>query len=555
MHEAGVGYWADAARATRTAWGEAVTPRHVPANIASGVSTALVAIPLNVALALAAGLPASVGLWTGAVAGVVGAALGGAKLQITGPEVALAPLTLAIVSEHGVDGLILCTVLAGLMQMAIGGLRLGRFIQAVPAPVVLGFMVAVGLMVIDAQLPRLLGMPAAVTSIAGGIASVPESSLAALAVGGLVLAVAFAVPRLDKRLPAPLLALGAGLGVTLLFAVEVPRVPPVEGLIPQFGLPAVGLERLGEILPSAVALAMLASLDSLLSAVSIDARLGTRHRSDQELVAQGVANVTAGLVGGMPVAGAIVRSVAAIEAGGTNRLAPVVQSAVLGAMLLLLGGSIHLLPVTALAAILIVVGIKLLQPAALLSLYRRSRPDAVIAGVTVVAILGLDFVLGVATGVAAALLRMAFSHARPRVRRRDETTVAEAAVIHVEGALHFASLDALDRALAGAHGSDVVLDLTAVPAIDLTAADALGRAIADCRDRGVRVWIGGAREPVAEELARARLRGGVMNEDHGLSLERVLSHLSAHAAAEETTEESSSFAMAAGEVLRTEEVR
>lgn len=550
MHEAGVGYWVGAARATRSAWGEAFSLRHVPANVASGISTALVAIPLNVALALAAGLPASVGLWTGAVAGIVGAALGGAKLQITGPEVALAPLTLAIVSEHGVDGLLICTVLAGLMQMVMGALRLGRFIQAVPAPVVLGFMVAVGLMVIDAQLPRLLGMPAAVTSIVGGLGAIPESSIAALGVGGLVLAVAFVAPRLDKRLPAPLLALGVGLGATLLLGLEVPRVPAVEGLVPELGIPALGLERLQEVLPSAIALALLASLDSLLSAVSVDARLGTRHRSDQELVAQGVANIASGLVGGMPVAGAIVRSVAAIEAGGTNRLAPVIQSVALGAMLLLLGGSIHLLPVTALAAILIVVGIKLLQPAALLSLYRRSRPDAVIAGVTVVAILGLDFVLGVAAGVAAALLRMAFSHARPRIRRHDEVTVAEAAVIHVEGALHFASFDAVDRALAGAHGSDVVLDLTAVPAIDLTAADALGRTIAECRDRGVRVWISGAREAVAEELERARLRDGVMNQDHGLSLERVLTRVSAHADEADLEEPS----LALGEPM-TEEVR
>lgn len=520
-------YWIDAARSTREAWAEALRPRAIPANVASGISTALVAIPLNVALALAAGLPASVGLWTGAVAGIVGALLGGAKLQVTGPEVALAPLTLAIVSEHGVDGLLVCTVLAGGMQIAIGALRLGRFVQAVPAPVVLGFMVAVGLMVIDAQLPRLLGLPAHATSIVRQVAAVPGASLAAAGVGALVLGIAFLVPRIEKRLPAPLLALGAGLGVTLAFGLDVPRVPAVEGLIPELGLPAVGLVRLGELLPSAIALALLASLDSLLSAVSVDARLGTRHRSDQELVAQGVANLTSGLVGGMPVAGAIVRSVAAIEAGGTNRLAPVVQSLALGVILLVLGGSIHLLPVTALAAILIVVGIKLLQPRAFLTLYRRSRPDAVIAVVTVVAILGLDFVLGVALGVAAALVRMAVSHARPRIRHRDAVTVAEATVIHVEGPLHFASHDAVSRALAAASGPSVVLDLTAVPVVDLTAADALGRAVAECGDRGVDVWIGGAREAVAEELGRARVR--VANGDLGLSLslDRVLARLAA----------------------------
>ncbi len=505
MQRPGLDYWIGAARATRESWGAALAPSELPTNVAAGVSTALVAIPLNVALAIACELPASVGLWTGAVAGVVGALLGGTKLQVTGPEVALAPMTLGIVTAHGLEGLLFCTIVAGALQIAFGVARLGRFVQAVPGPVVLGFMVAVGLMVIDGQLPRLLGLPESVRSMTGGGAvGLAGASMAALAVGAVVAVVTGGLPKVARRVPAPLVALLAAIAIVALFGLEVPRVPEVSGLVPALGAPVVGVEEALSLLPSAVALALLASLDSLLSAVSIDARLGTRHRSDQELAAQGVANVISGLVGGMPVAGAIVRSSAAIDAGGTNRVAPLVQSVVLGVVLLALGGLIDLLPITALAAILLVVGLKLVQPSSLLALYRRSKPDAAIAGVTTAAILALDFVLGVAIGVGAALLRMAVSHARPRVQSAaSEHHEAGAVVLRVEGPLHFASVDALDEALAQVEGRAVVLDLGGVRAIDVTAADALRRLLEERARHGVEVRICGAVAPVAAELVRS----------------------------------------------------
>jgi SulP family sulfate permease len=522
-------YWMSSARETRDAWSRAVKDGGLANNVMSGISTALVAIPLNVALALAADLPASVGLYTGAVAGIIGALLGGTKLQVTGPEVALAPLTLAIVSEHGISGLLWCTVLAGLMQVVFALCRAGRFIQSIPAPVVLGFMVAVGLMVIDAQLPRLFGLPDDVRSMAGaGPSALLEISLTATGVGALVAALAFAVPKLHRRAPAPLIALVAAVGVTLVFGLDVPRVPEVGALAPALGVPLISLGELAALLPSALALALLASLDSLLSAVSIDARLGTRHRSDHELAAQGIANVVSGLVGGMPVAGAIVRSAAAIEAGGTNRVAPLVQSLALGFVLLALGSVLDLLPVTALAAILIVVGVRLTQLPTLRELYRRSPGDAAIAAITVVAILGLGFVPGVAAGVTAALARMAMRHARARVSKHETVTAGgEVAVIRVEGPLHFVSHDAVEQALTSAHHPHVVLDLSGVPALDLTAADALERAFAERSRASVSIWIAGAREGVAAELRRASALRWLAHEELGRPLSDVLALLPA----------------------------
>lgn len=500
-----LGHWSSAAHATVAELRSALDRRSFGRNVAAGVSTALVALPLNIALALACDLPASVGLWTGAIAGVVGGLLGGARLQITGPEVALAPISYAIVSEHGVEGLLWCTFLAGLVQIGLGLARLGRYVRAIPAPVIMGFMAAVGLMVLDAQLPRLMGLPEHVRGVWPALASgVPAGAgVAAVLLGGLCCALLVALPRLQPRLPAPLIAVGVAMLLVFALDLQVSHVPEIESLRPTFGLGGLSMTQLLELLPSALSLAALASLDSLLSAVSLDARMGTRHRGDQELVAQGIANSMCGLLGGMPVAGAIVRSAAAADAGGTDRVAPLAQSLVLGLVLLLLGAHLDLVPLAALAAVLCVVGVKLVQPKGLLALLRRSRADAAIAAITAVSILALDFVLGVALGVAASLARLALVQSRLRIEVEvAPSAVGDFAIYRVTGPLVFATCGRLEDALLEESRGAVVLDLTSVPFVDVTASAALGRVIDQLAQRDVDVDVAGTAPSVRSQLAR-----------------------------------------------------
>lgn len=511
----GSAYWRGVTRATLASWHSAFHTE-IPRNIAAGITVALVALPLNLALALACGLPAAVGLVTGAIAGVLGAVLGGSRLQITGPEVALAPITFEIVTRHGFDGLILATLLAGILQIGLGLFRVGGLIRAIPLPVIGGFLAAVGILVFDSQLPRLLGLP-------GDIRLVSDMTLGSLniidpkivTIGCVVIVTMVLLPRLHKRIPTPLVALVLAIA-SLGLGWEIPTVAPLDGSWPMPRLPNLENVDIPALIPEAIALAIVASIDSLLCAVSVDGRTGgPRNQTDQELVAQGIANIASASFGGMPVAAAVVRSVAAIEAGATTRLAPLVQSLVLALVVLVLAPLVTFIPLVALASILLVVGWRLIEWRLLYKLWTHARYEAVIFMVTAAGILLTDFVLGVLIGVVAALAHFAheqreFASAAsletPPTLTEVATPTGRAQIIWLAGPLFFGSqaklAEVVDELETGVEA--VVLELSAVPTIDISGAGALVQAIERLVVRGdVRVWVSGLGErgtPLVEIL-------------------------------------------------------
>jgi SulP family sulfate permease len=432
-------------------------------------------------------LPPGVGLVTGAIAGLLGAFLGGSRLQVTGPEVALAPISLEIVLRYGIDGLIVATFLAGLIQIGFGVLRIGRLIHAIPVPVVGGFMAAVGLLVFDAQLPRLLGLPSDLRLLTDirDPAMLASIDFGALAVGIIVIAIFVMLPRLTRAVPAPLVAVGVAVLAMQLFGLSLATVAPIDAAMPTASLPAFGRVVLADIWPEALALAMLASIDSLLCAVSVDARTrGERTRTDQELVAQGVANMASACFGGMPVAAAVVRSIAAVEAGATTRLAPIAQSVFLGVVLLVLAPFVSYLPIVALAGILLVVGVRLIDVRALVAMWRIARFEAVVFIVTALGILLTDFVLGVGIGVVAALVHFA------RQQRSAAQTFERARGLRFEGALFFGSMSDIEGAIRDAIVDEhVVIDVSAVTSVDVTGAMALVKALRGVAKDGVAITI------------------------------------------------------------------
>ena len=511
--------WASAVRDTVGSWRDMLDRRTAGHDVLAGVSTAMVALPLNVALALACGLPPAVDLVTGAVAGVLSALLGGARLQVTGPEVALAPLTFAIVSEHGLSGLLAATFLAGLIQIGLGVLRVGRFVQAVPAPVIGGFMAAVGLLVFNSQLPRLLGLSGVrvVSEVREASALIP-AGFGTLAIGAAAVAALLVVPKLHKRIPAPLVAMSIGV-LAVLLGVATPTLAPLESLVPSVGIPSFAAHRLSTLIPEALALALLASLDSLLCAAGMDARTGgPRVRTDQELVAQGIANMASACVGGMPVAAAVVRSMAAYEAGARTRLAPVVQSVVLALVLLLLAPVLPLVPIAALAGILLVVGYRLIDWRTLLKTYAASRVEAAIFLATAVAILATDFVTGVALGVLLAVVDFARRNSRMEVSVRPAAATGAKApaarVVRLEGTLFFGSHTDVEQVVAQAGSAPtVILDLSGVRHADMTGVLSLARVIARVVERGSSVWISAARPELHPLLEAAGLSAQLVADE------------------------------------------
>lgn len=513
----GLGYWRSSARLTLSSWRGMTERGGVLANVSAGLVVALVALPLNLALALACGLPPSVGLVTGAVAGVMGALLSASRFQITGPEVALAPITLDILSKHGFQGLLVVTFLAGVIQIALGLLRVGRVVNSIPVPVVGGFMAAVGLLVFDSQLPRLLGLPEEIRAVseAPGLAALQHVRAPVVLLGLLVIATLVLLPRLSRRLPAPLAALGIAVVSVTAFGVSVPTVQAVEGALPLPSLPSFGRFDLVALLPSALALALLASIDSLLCALSVDERTGgERTRSDQELVAQGLANLGSACFGGMPVAAAIVRSVAAVEAGATTRLAPLSQSVALGLVLLVLAPFVSFVPLVALAAILLVVGFRLINWRLAVELWRMDRFEAMVFVATAAGILVTDFVTGIVIGVVAALvgfarqqrLALRTSHGAAAAALTGTTSPHDVAtsaragegssatpaleLIRLDGALFFGVQDRVEELLRCSRPAKVVLlDLSEITSVDFSGATAIANASKRLRQRGARVYV------------------------------------------------------------------
>lgn len=461
-------------------------------DLSAALTVAMVSLPLNLALAVACGLPPHAGLLSAAVAGVIGALIGGSRYQITGPEVALAPMTLAIVTDHGLGGLIVVTAMAGVLQLVMGALRVGRIVGSIPRPVVGGFLAAVGLLVFDSQVPRLLGLDGVATL--GGIEGIDGLGInvSALGVGALVIVVLVGLRRFP-RIPAPLVGLGAAVLVTASLDLSVARIEPLEGasLLPT--LPAWGELDFLALLPSAIALSLLASLDSLLCAVSIGQRTGERQDPDQELVAQGVANIASAFVGGMPVAAAVVRSVVAVESRAATRLAGLLQSFFLLAVVLVLGAHLDHIPLAALAGVLLVVGARLIHVGELRALARIGRFEAVVFVATALAIVFFDFVPGVIFGVGLSLIALAQSE-RNALKVRAVRELPDTRIVELEGALFSASQDRL-RGLVEPHvgsASHLVLDLAGLHVLDASGIAALRSCVEKIRKRGASVAVGGA---------------------------------------------------------------
>lgn len=459
---------------TSSSWRDMIAPKTLGTNLAAGLTIALVALPLNLALALACGLPAWAGLVTGAIAGAVGALVGGSRFQVTGPEVALAPLTLLIVRDEGIAGLLVATFLCGIFQISFGVLRLGRFVRLIPLPVIGGFMTAIGLLVFDTQIPRLLGLPKDVASLHQAFSWEVLSQIhwEVLAVGALAIAVVVLGPRVVSRVPGPLLGLAAATAI----AVALPSVPTVEPFaagFPHPTLPDFKSLHFTHLVPEALALALLASIDSLLCAASIDAKVGgERTRNDQELVAQGFANMASACVGGMPVAAAVVRSMAAVEARASTRLAPLSQSIFLVGVLMLFGQAVTHVPLVALAAILLVVGYRLVDVAMFKKLWALDRWEAGILVTTTLVILFVDFVSGVAVGSLLALGRFAAVQTNV-LQARVSPSDSSSRVVALEGPLFFASQAKLDLLFEENDSPRFIVDLSRVTVVDSSGAATL----------------------------------------------------------------------------------
>ncbi|MFO0889096.1 MAG: SulP family inorganic anion transporter [Isosphaeraceae bacterium] len=491
-------------------------------DLVAGISVALVALPLSLAIATASGVEPGVGLITAIVGGIVVALFGGCSLQVSGPAAAMTFLVYEIVTKYGMAGLTVATIIAALLQLGAGAFRLGRFIQFIPRPVIAGFLSGIGLTILCTQLSVILGYEVSHEEEGGALAllwqtvrNMHRMEPVTLVIGLVAIAAMVGLPRLSRRLPVPLIAvLAASLVPLFLDASRVAFLGQLPTSIPLPSLPRIPWEEWNELVMASVTVFLLATLESLLSASVTDSLAkGTRSDHNQELIGQGLGNLASALVGGIPVTGVIARSATNIQAGGRTRLSTIIHALILLAMLLGLAPLVARIPRAALAGVLIAVAFRMIEIRMLRRLWAVNRVEAAIFLTTCGAILVTDLIVGVPVGMIAAFMYVIYEisrlNLRPVTLGREEESWGEpgpeacpaVTVLTVEGPLFFASSFHLRNLVNRLeHPRCLVLDLEKTPFLDLSGSEILEEVIELLHRRGCLVVLARPSESVFRRL-------------------------------------------------------
>jgi SulP family sulfate permease len=504
---------------------EGYGPPQLRADLVAGLTVAIVALPLSMAIAIASGVTPERGLYTAIVGGFLVSALGGSRFQIGGPAGAFIVLVAATVAAHGVEGLVLATMLSGGMLMLAGALGLGTYIKFIPYPVTVGFTAGIATIIFASQIVPLLGLtlggaePGPLVEKLGAIwAAMPTLNVATLALSlGCVAALA-GLKRWRPHWPRMLIVVALAAAGAALMRLPVATIETAFGGIPQgFPRPApprAGMAEVIAVLPNALSFTLLGAIESLLSAVVADGMTGRRHRSNMELVAQGVANIGSGLFGGFCVTGTIARTATNVRAGAQGPVAGMAHSGFLLVFVLVAAPLAGFVPLAALAAVLAVVAWDMVEKPAIGVLLRESWGDAAVLlvtfGLTVFRDLSTAIVVGFALGAMLFINRMstavAVEEAPGEPYARLEGADPETVVYRVSGALFFGAVSAVGAALdrIGDAHKVLVIDLAGVTLVDSSAANMIEGLAAKARRRGVAVYLSGA----SPALRRALLAHG-----------------------------------------------
>lgn len=513
--------------------------RHLRADAIAGLTVAIVALPLSMAIAIASGATPAQGLYTAIVGGFLVSALGGSRFQVGGPAGAFIVLVAATVAAHGIDGLILATFLSGMMLAATGFLRLGTFIKFIPFPVTVGFTAGIAVIIFASQISDLFGLtlenePGALVEKLPALWAVRGSfTAAALAVSLATIAIIVGLKRLRPHWPGMLIAVGAASVAAALAGLPIATIGSEFGGIPSSlpapVLPALSLDKILAVLPAAMSFTLLGAIESLLSAVVADGMTGRRHRSNAELVAQGAANMGAALFGGFCVTGTIARTATNVRAGAHGPVAGMLHAVFLFLFMLIAAPLAAYIPLAALAGVLAVVAWNMIERGAIAILLRSGTGEAAVLATTFLLTIFRDLteaiVVGFALGSVLFIHRMSHTTAiethTPFVARDiadselprgdyDEARAADREVViyRITGALFFgatASIGSVLDRISDTHKA-LVIDFAAVPFLDSTGANMIEGLAKKAHKHGVEVWITGASPDIRRALMNHGLR-------------------------------------------------
>lgn len=491
----------------------------------AGLTVAIVALPLAMALAIASGASPDKGLITSVIAGFLISFLGGSRVQIGGPTGAFVVVVFNVITAHGYDGLLLATLMAGVILVVAGYARLGRVIKFIPYPVITGFTTGIAVIIASSQVKDFFGLkmddvPADfLPKWAAYFTHIDSMTAATICVGVAALLAIIVLRKAAPKLPAYLIAVVASSVIVMLFHLPVETIGTRFGDLPS-GLawpqmPEFTFEKMREVLPSAFTIAFLAGIEALLSAVVADGMTGFKHRSNQELVGQGVANIASAFFGGLPATGAIARTATNIRAGGRSPVSGILHAVFLLVFMLVAADVMKYVPMAALAAILFIVAWGMSEIHRFIQICKMGGADCAVLVLTFLLTVLVDLTVAIGVGVAlASLLFMAqmsktveFSSSPndDTDQRRDLPAGVE--VFSISGPFFFGVsgelIDTLKRM--GQMPKVLIIRMRAVPFLDASGVSALEDVVRQCRAKGTVVIFSGLKPQPKGILSRSHL--------------------------------------------------
>ena len=500
-------------------------------DIISGIIVAIIALPLSIALALASGVGPEQGIYTAIVAGFVISFLGGSNVQIAGPTAAFATIVAGIVAENGMDGLVVATIMAGIILVIMGFLKFGNLIRFIPYTITTGFTFGIAVTILIGQIKDFLGLtfqtsPVDTMEKVEAIAdSIGTFNWQALVVGLVALAILIIMPRFTEKIPASLIAIVVTIIMVKCIGMDVKTIGDlytISNKLPGLTVPHVNLTMIKQLFPDALTIAVLAGIESLLSCVVADGMVGTRHKPNMELVAQGAGNLASALFGGIPATGAIARTAANIKNGGRTPIAGMVHSVTLLLILVVLMPYAAWIPMPAIAAILFMVAYNMSGWREFVSLCKSSpKSDILVLVTTFVLTVVFDLVVAIEVGIVMAamlfLMRMSnvtevksWKYLGEDIDEKNDPMALKYKVVpkntlvyEIIGPMFFAAADKFLDISFEPGVKVLIIRMRGVPAMDVTALRSLKKIHATCKKRGVTLLLSHVQEQPYAMMAKA----------------------------------------------------
>ena len=478
-------------------------------DLTAGVIVAIIALPLSIALALASGVGPEQGLYTAIVAGFVISFLGGSRVQIAGPTAAFASIVAGIVAKNGFSGLVLATVIAGILLILMGVFKLGSLIKFIPYTITTGFTTGIAITIVIGQLKDFFGLTfthspiETIEKVEEVIKSFATFNWQALVIGAVSLAILIIVPKFLKKIPASIIAIIVCAALVKIFDMNVNTIGDlytISSAAPKLSIPEFSLDTVKAIMPDALTIAVLAAVESLLSCVVADGMIGSRHNSNMELIAQGAGNICSALFGGIPATGAIARTAANIKNGGRTPIAGMVHAVVLLAVLLVLMPYASLIPMPTIAAILFIVAYNMSEWREFVAIIKQSpKSDTLVLIVTFVLTVAFDLVVAICVGIVLSTVmfmkRMSDVTDAYGWKEFDEATdtdsvklkkIPEGAMVYeITGPIFFGASNKIANVIKTSDKKVIIIRMRSVPAIDATGIHSFESIIKTCRQKNI----------------------------------------------------------------------